>query len=120
MYDKPEISLTMWTPGVSDNYLDDIEDEKGLELHQSNFDEFARGDSSYPSDVAVAIATLFGNHGNNTFYLSRLDCDTALICNDGQLSRNIKTDLSYKEAGRLIELLKNVDVKKTEIIGGTD
>lgn len=124
--DDPEINLTMWTPGVSDNYLDDDYmdsdecDNDDQEEHEMEYQEFARWDDSYPPDVAVAFAVLFGDRGDDRSYLSKLDCETELLQDDGQLSESIVTDLTYKEAGRLAELLDKVSVEKIESIGGTD
>lgn len=116
----------MWTPGVSDNYLDDDYmdsdecDNDDQEEREMEYQEFARWDDSYPPDVAVAFAVLFGDRGDDRSYLSKLDCETELLQDDGQLSESIVTDLTYKEAGRLAELLDKVSVEKIESIGGTD
>lgn len=54
---KSEITLTMWTPGLSDNYLDEagVEDDE-MDERESDFDDFARWDGSYPPHAAVAFA----------------------------------------------------------------
>lgn len=118
-YDDEEITLTMWTPGLSDNYLDEADDEE-MEEKEREFHEFARWDGSYPPSAAVALAALFGNMGDEMGYLSRLTFQTKLLDAEGQLSDEIQTDLTRKEAGRLLELLNRVHVEETEIIGGTD
>ena len=118
-YEDGEITLTMWTPGLSDNYLDEVEDDE-LESRESEFHEFARWDGSYPPSAAVAFAAMFGNMGDEMGYLSRLTFQTKLLDAEGQLSDEIQTDLTRKEAGRLSELLNRVHVEETEIIGGTD
>ena len=120
-YDDSEITLTMWTPGLSDNYLDEADDDDDeMESRESRFQDFARWDSSYPPDVAVAFAVLFGSMGDETGYLSELTYKTRLIDENGQLSDEIQTNLTRKEAGRLMELLDRVHIEETEIIGGTD
>lgn len=118
---ESEIILTMWTPGLSDNYLDEagVEDDE-MDERESDFDDFARWDGSYPPHAAVAFAVLFGSMGDERSYLSQLTCQSTLFDDDGQLSDDIQTDLTRKEAGRLIELLDRVHVEEIEIIGGTD
>ncbi len=118
-YDDFEIRLTMWTPGLSDNYLDEV-DEDEMEEKESEFHEFARWDNSYPPNAAVALSALFGQMGDEMAYLSRLTYKNYLLDENGQISEDIRTDLSRKEIGRLSELLDKVHVEQIEIIGGTD
>lgn len=118
-FEGEPITLTMWTPGLSDNYLDEADEEK-MEEKEREFHEFARWDGSYPPSAAVALSALFGDSGDEMGYLSRLTFQTKLLDDDGQLSDEIQTNLTRKEVGRLSELLNRVHVEQTEIIGGTD
>lgn len=118
-FEGEPITLTMWTPGLSDNYLDEADDDE-MEEKEREFHEFARWDGSYPPSAAVALSALFGDMGDEMGYLSRLTSETELLDSDGQLSDEIHTNLTRKEIGRLIELLDKVRVEETEIIGGTD
>ena len=114
-----EIKLTMWTPGLSDNYLDDVHDGERSE-RVSEFHEFARGDNNYPPEAVIAFAALFGGKGDNMGFLSKLTHTTKLLDKDGLISKSITTDITRKEAARLNELLEKVCVDKVEIVGGTD
>lgn len=118
-YEGKTITLTMWTPGLSDNYLDEADEDEMAEKERE-FHEFARWDDSYPPNVAVALSALFSNMGDEMGYLSRLTSETELLDDDGQLSDKIQTNLTRKEIGRLIELLDRVNVEEIETIGGTD
>ena len=117
--DNSEIKLTMWTPGLSDNYLDDVPESEEKE-RVSEFHEFARGDNKYPPEAVIAFAALFGSKGDNMGFLSKLTHTTKLLDKDGLISKSITTDLTRKEAARLSELLKKVCVDRVEIVGGTD
>jgi hypothetical protein len=120
-YSNREINVTMWTPGLSVSYIDQFfgSDEE-MEQREIDFEEFARCDGSYPPDVDIAIAVMFGPNGNEYCTLSGLDLRSSLIDKDGNISRDIDTFLTDKELFRLNELVKYVEVDKKEHVGGTD
>ena len=114
--EEDEILLTLWTYGLSDNYLDEC--SKGeLKIRTREFELLSRADSTYPPDAAVAFSALFSDSGDHMDYLSCLNSDTVLIDDDGCLSEKTDTHLTRKEAARLIELLKRVRVEQTETLG---
>ena len=73
----------------------------------------------FPSSVTVALSALFGKEGREYHYLHRLN-KMELKDADGNINKNLVTDLTDKELLRLEELLNEVKVKSTSVKGGTD
>lgn len=114
-----KIQLQMWTPGLSDEYIDQFfEDKEEEQRREKEFSEFGR--DNYPPNVEVAISALFGYEGDSMMYLCNLDCETELLDDNGKISSEIVTDLTHDECVKLVELLEEVEVEEEEILGGTD
>ena len=73
----------------------------------------------FPSSVTIALSALFGKNGSDYTYLA-FQKTRELKDADGNINKDLVTDLTDKELLRLEELIKDVKVKCWPVKGGTD
>ena len=105
------IELYLYTPGLSDNYLDEPEDSDEADRA---FEFYGRNDGKHPPKPEVALAVTFGDSGDDEYYLSGLDNSIELISDKNRISPRVRTDLTNKEAKELASYIQKVSIKETE------
>ena len=111
-FEGQTVTLQLYTPGLSDNYLDEPED---AESAASEFEYFGRSDGRHPPKPEVAFAVAFGDSGDDEYYLSDLDSSMELFEDEETFSSDITTDLTPDEARELMFYLKKVKIQEKEI-----
>lgn len=107
-----EIVCRLWTPGLSRIFIKGHEKDDDYGKRCFLYNNFAR--KGYPPKVEIAIASMFGADGGWCGYLEKLNSSIKLLDKDGEISKDVKTNITKREAERLIELLGKLDVKQSE------
>lgn len=111
-----KIELTLYTPGLSDDYLDEVIDDE-LESRKRGFEFFGRFDNAYPPSALVAFLVIFGDRGDDMNYIAHLNSETKAFASNGRINPEICTDIKAVEATVLEKLLEKVRINRFEIVG---
>lgn len=107
-----EVVCRLWTPGLSREFIEGHEKDDDYGKRRFLYKTFAR--KGYPPKAEVAIASMFGCDGGWCGYLEKLNSSTELLDKDGEISKGVKTDITKREAERLIELLGKLNIERSE------